>query len=93
MPIYDEYLDVVPKKPAVNFVISRPASEENRTAIQSQKDEKRKDSEYAEGDCLPLCYSSFELIRQRLKSSKHKHKFEDMENFMDFLEVEDDEDE
>ena len=32
MPIYDEYeheyLDVVPKKPAVNFVISRPVSEE-----------------------------------------------------------------
>ena len=40
-----------------------------------------------------LCYSSFELIRQRLKASKHKHKFEDMENFMNFLEVEDEEDE
>ena len=40
-----------------------------------------------------MCYFSFELIRQTLKDSKHKHKFEDMENFMDFLEVEDDEDE
>ena len=76
MPIYDEYedqyLDVVPKNLAINFVISRPVSEENRTVIQIQKDEKRKDSECAEGDCLPLCYSSFELIRQMLKASKKK---------------------
>ena len=46
MTIYDEYedgyLDVVPKKPAVNFVISRPITEENQTAIQSQRDEKDK---------------------------------------------------
>ena len=63
------------------------------TVIQSQKDEKRKDSECAEGDCLPLCYSSFELLRQRLKASKQKLNYEDMENFMNFLEVEDEEDE
>ena len=58
-------MDVVPKKPTINFVNSRPVSEENMTVIQSQKD-----SESAEGDCLPLCYSSFELLRQRLKASK-----------------------
>ena len=97
MPIYDEYedeyLDVIPKKPVVNSVISRPLSEENQTVIQSQKDEKREDNECAEGDYLPLCYSSLELIRKRLTASKHKHKFEDMGNFMDFLKLEDDEDE
>ena len=73
MPIYDEYededLDVVPKKPDINFVNSRPVSEENHTVIQSQKDEKREDNECVEGDSLPLCYFSFELIRQRLKTS------------------------
>ena len=42
---------------------------------------------------LSLCYSSFELIRQRLNTSKQKQKFEDMENFMNFLGVEDEEDE
>ena len=97
MPIYDEYedeyLDVVPKKPAINFVNSRPASDENLTAIQSQKVEKREDNECVEGDSLPFCYSSFELIRQILKASKHKQKIEDMENLMDLLEVEDDKDE
>ena len=93
MPIYDEYEDVVPKKPAINFVNSRHVSEENMTVIQSQKDKRRKDSECAEGDCLPLFYSSFELLRKRLKASKQKESFEDMENFMNLLEVEDEEDE
>ena len=97
MPIYDEYLDeyldVVPKKPAINFVNLRPVSEENLTIIRSQKNEKIKHSECVERGSLPLCYSSFELIRQRLKASKQKQKFEDMENLMNFLEVEDDEDE
>ena len=76
MSIYDEYedeyLDVVPKNPAINFVNSRPVSEENLTVIQSQKAEKREDNECTEGDSLPLCYSSFELIRQILKASKQK---------------------
>ena len=67
MPIYDEYEDVVPKKPAIKL---RSFSEENMTVIQSQKDEKIEDNECAEGDSLPLCYSSFELTRHRLKASK-----------------------
>ena len=50
MPIYDEYeneyLDVVPKKPAVNFVISSLVSEKNQTVIQSQKARRREDTEY-----------------------------------------------
>ena len=52
-------MDVVPKKPAINFVNSRPMSEENMTAIESQKAEKREDNECAKGDTFPLCYSSF----------------------------------
>ena len=40
-----------------------------------------------------MCYSSFELIRQRLKSSKKKHKFEDMVHFMNLFETEDEEEE
>ena len=86
-------MDVVPKKPTVNFVISRSVSEENRTVIPSQKTKKREDNECVEGDSLPLCYSSFELIRQRLKASKQKQNFEDMGNFINFLEVGYEEDE
>ena len=86
-------MDVVPKKPAINFVNSRPMSEENMTVIRSQKFEKIEDNECARGDSLPLCYSSFELIRQRLKASKHKQKVEDMVHFMNLFEIEDDEDE
>ena len=68
-------------------------SGKNLTVIQSQKAKKIKDSECVEGDYLPLCYSSFELLRQRFKASKQKYNFENIENFMNFLEVEDDEDE
>ena len=71
MPIYDEYedecMDFVPTKPAME---SRSISKEKLTMIQSQKDEKIGGGECAEGGSLPLCYSSFELIRQRLKASK-----------------------
>ena len=46
MPIYDEYeneyLDVVPKKSAINFLNSRHVSEENMTVIQSQRAEKER---------------------------------------------------
>ena len=94
MPIYDEYedefLDLIPTKPTME---SRSISKEKLIVIQSQKTKKIEDNEYDEGENLPLCYSSFELIRQRLKASKQKQKFEDMENLMNFLEVEDDEDE
>ena len=65
MPIYDEYeddcLDVIPKEPTLK---PRSDSEENQVVTRSQKAEIREDSECAEGDSLPLCYFSFELIRQ-----------------------------
>ena len=73
MPIYDEYedecWDFIPKKPAIK---SRYVSEEKLIVIQSQKAEKIGGNKCVEGDSLPLCYSSFELIRQGLKASKHK---------------------
>ena len=65
--IYDEYeddcLDIVPKKEAENFVNFGQVSEENLIAIHDQKDENLVDSECGESDYVPLCYSSFELLR------------------------------
>ena len=52
--------------------------DKNKAAIQSQKAEKGKDDKCTEGDSLPLCYSSFELIRCKLKASKWKQKLKDM---------------
>ena len=79
LPIYDEYEDnylyVVPKKPAVDFVSSCPISEENQITIQGEKAENREDSECVGSDYLPLCYSSFELLRHILKISNQKQKF------------------
>ena len=79
VPMYDdyeqEYLEAIPK----DLVIEpRSANEENQVAIQSQKVETRKDGECARGDSLPLCYSSFELIRHMVKSSIQKQKEEEM---------------
>ena len=94
MPIYDEYedeyLEVIPKKTSIK---SRSPSKEKSTVIQSQKAEKIEENQHAEGDNLPLFYSSFELIRQRLKASKQKQEVEDMVHFMNLFEIEDDEDE
>ena len=76
-PISDEcendYLDVMSKKPTVDFVSSRIVNEENSIAIQGQKDENREDSEYDEGDSLLLCYDSFELLRC-IRKYLRKHK-------------------
>ena len=48
-PISDEYeedyLDVMLKKPVVDFVISGHVNEENSIAIQGQNDENKEDSE------------------------------------------------
>ena len=71
IPVYDEYeeeyLEVIPEEPAIK---PRSANGENQVAIQSQKVEKGKDDKCAEGDSLPVCYSSFELIIRRIKASK-----------------------
>ena len=49
---------------------SMSVNEEKLTIIQNQKEERIWGGECAEDGSLPLCYSSFELIRQRLKASK-----------------------
>ena len=67
----EEYLQVTPKEPAIE---PRSANGENKVAIQSQRADIGKDNKCAEGDSLPLCYSSFELIRHKIKASKRKHK-------------------
>ena len=86
MPVYDEYeeeyLEVIPKEPTIE---PRSANGENQAAIQSQRAKIGKDNKCAEGDNLPLCYSSFELIRHRLKASKRKQKLEDMVHSIDVL--------
>ena len=86
-------MDLVPNKSDVDFVILEPVSEKNMITIQGEKDENREDSECVECDCFPLCYSSFKFLRHTLKTSKQKHKFETMENFMNLLEVQDEQEE
>ena len=75
VPVYDEYeeeyLEAIPKEPVIE---PSSAKGENQVAIQSQKVETGKDGKCAEGDSLPLCYSSFELIWHMIKISKQKKK-------------------
>ena len=44
-------------------------------------------NEHVENNCLPMCFSSFEYLKQRLKASKKAQKLEDMNNSMAFLGV------
>ena len=67
VPIYDGYEEAIPKEPIIE---PRSANGENQATIQIQKVETGEDGECARGDSLPLCYSSFELIRHMIKASK-----------------------
>ena len=73
VPVYDEYeeeyLGAMPKQPVIE---PRFANGENQAAMQSQKVGIGKDDKCAEGDSLPLCYSSFELVQHMFKASKKK---------------------
>ena len=51
------------------------------------------DSKHAESYWFPLCFSSFEILKQRIKVSIQKHKFETMENFINFFEIDDEKEE
>ena len=51
------------------------------------------DSKHAESDCFPLCFPSFELLKQRLRVSNRTQKLEDMDNFMAFLEMDNEKEE
>ena len=74
--IYDEYeedyLDVVPKKPVEGFATYELINGENMIAIHDQIFEDGADSECTENECFPLCFSSFELLKQRFRVSKGK---------------------
>ena len=65
--MYDEYLETIPEESVIE---PRSSNGENQAPIQSQKVEIGNDGECAEGDSLPLSYSSFELIRHMIKASK-----------------------
>ena len=71
MPVYDEYeeeyLWAIPKEPVIE---PRYANGDNQAAMRSQRVETGKDGTCTEGDSLPLCYSSFELIQHMIKASK-----------------------
>ena len=71
MPVYDECEEEYPWAILEEPVIEpRPANGENQATMQSQKVGTGKDDKCAEGDNLPLFYSSFELIRHMIKASK-----------------------
>ena len=67
----EEYLGDIPEEPVIE---PWSANGENQAAIQSQKVETGKYGKCVEGDSLPMCYSSFELIRHMIKASKKKQK-------------------
>ena len=58
-------------------------------AIHDQNYENIVDSKHAKGDCFPLCFSSFEMLKRRSKGTYKIMKFEVMENFINFLEMDD----
>ena len=49
-----------------------PVNEENMIAIHDQIFEDRMDSEHDESNCFPLCYASFEFLKQILRASNQK---------------------
>ena len=58
-------------------------------AIQDQKDENRVDSKHVESDCFPLSFSAIEWLKRRLKVSYQKQKFEIVDEGINFLEIDD----
>ena len=54
---------------------------------------KKVDSKHVETDCFPLCFSSFEWLEKRLKVSNKKQKFEIVDECINFLGMDDEEEE
>ena len=73
MPVYDEYeeeyLRAVPEMLAIEL---GPTDGEDQDAMWSQEVKDEKGNKGIEGDNLPLCYASFELIRHMIRASKKK---------------------
>ena len=70
-PIYDQYEDDflgnVPKQLDEYFVISGLVSEENLIAIHDQNSKSVVDNKHPENCCFPLCFCSFEMMKQSIK--------------------------
>ena len=76
-----------------NHLITISFSEENIIAIQYQRDENEVDNKHVERDCFPLCFSSFEWLKKRLKISDKKRKFEIVDGCINFLGMDDEQEE
>ena len=76
-----------------NKLVTIYVSEENLIAIQDQNYEIKVDSKHVENDCLPLCFSSFEWLKERVKVSDQKHKFEIVDEGISFLGMDDNKEE
>ena len=63
----DDDLDNVPKQPIEDIASYWPVNEENHIVIHDHNSEKKVDSKHVEGDCLHLCFSSFELLKQTFR--------------------------
>ena len=50
------------------------------------------DSKHVEGNCLPLCFSSFELLNQIFRVTNQPHKYDIMNEDISFLEMDDEKD-
>ena len=72
-----------------NQPVTISVSEENFIAIQDQKYENIVETEHVEDDCLPLCFPSFELLKKGLKVSDHKHKFDIVDECINFIGMDD----
>ena len=55
-----------------NHPVTIYVSEEKLTTIQDQKDENKVDSKHVESDYLPLCFSSLEWLKRRLRVFDNK---------------------
>ena len=53
----------------------------------------RVDSKHVEGDCFPLCFSSFESLKQRFRSTNQIQEIEIMNEVIAFLEMDDEKEE
>ena len=83
----DGYTDLFSEE--CNQPVTIYVSEENIIAIQDQKYENKVETKHVESDCLPLCSPSFEWLKQRLKVSDQKQKFDIVYRYINFLGIDD----
>ena len=83
----------MPKQPVEYFASSRPVNGENLIAIHDQNYENKVYSKDAKGDCLPLCFSSFERMKRRFRVTNKKQELEIMDEAIGFLEMDNEKDE